>query len=69
MVENENGQKNIYSDTLKWYAAGCLITLAVYFTLRVFKVDMRNIVVVFQTSTGIFLGGLLQARARRLAKK
>ena len=69
MTEIENKQKNIYLYTLKWYAAGCLVTFLVFYALQFFKVEMRNIAFCFQISCGIFLGGMLQMRARLTAKK
>lgn len=69
MTEIENKQKSKYFDTLKWYATGCLITLLAFYTMVFLKMDMWNIAFCFQTSCGIFLGGMLQMRSRLSDKK
>lgn len=58
---------NVFLDTLKWYAAGCAVTFAAFYAMRYSGLEMRSIAFCFQVSAGIFLGGLLQARARREA--
>jgi len=68
MTENENKQENKFLETFKWYAGGCLVTFIVFYALVFSKMDMWNIAFCFQTSCGIFLGGMLQMRARLSGK-
>lgn len=69
MIGSDSKQKNKFLDTLKWYTAGALATVPVYSGMRYFNADMSTIVAVFQGSSGVLLGALLQTRAWSADKK
>lgn len=64
MSEINNAKSGSFINMLKWFAIGWVVTFVVFRVMVLLKVDASVITTCFQTASGIFLGGLLQARGR-----